>query len=97
MQVDHTCKEEEYLQQQQQLIQASQRIIDITERLQIDCNKIKDNLDIDRASRLIDSGNMKNNRNQTMVIIMIQNIRGKLLKMYHKRYLFCLLTFFCKS
>jgi hypothetical protein len=68
LQIDDACKEvlkeeEELLSKQkdlqQQLSQASAIITEATERLQIAIKK-KDNLDIDRASILIEGGNMKN-------------------------------------
>ena len=56
-------KEEELLSKQKdlqkQLRQASAIISDVTERLQIAIKK-NDNLDIDKASILIDGSNMKN-------------------------------------
>ncbi|CAF4586322.1 unnamed protein product [Rotaria sp. Silwood1] len=68
LQVDEACKEilkeeGELLSNQkdlqQQLLQASQIITEATARLQI-AIKNKDNLDMDRASILIDGGNMRN-------------------------------------
>ncbi len=68
LQVDEACKEilkeeGELLSKQkdlqQQLLQASEIIAEATERLQIAIKK-KDNLDMDRASILIDGGNIRN-------------------------------------